>query len=138
MKITADIKSTFNHLTTEVSTNGASKEIGLSPKPNGYGSSINGGELLCLALATCYCNDIYREAAKLNINVKDVNVKVTAEFGAEGESGRNFKYQVEILSDASAAEINRLIQHTDKLAEIHNTLRKGVQVELVNPNVSVR
>jgi hypothetical protein len=34
---------------------------------DGGGSSANGGELLCLALATCYCNDVYREAKKRGI-----------------------------------------------------------------------
>jgi organic hydroperoxide reductase OsmC/OhrA len=44
------------------------------------GSSINGGELLFAALATCFCNDLYREAAQRGINVQDVDVEVTETF----------------------------------------------------------
>jgi uncharacterized OsmC-like protein len=35
---------------------------------------------LFLALATCYCNDIYREAAKRNIKVDSVEVEVEGTF----------------------------------------------------------
>ncbi len=96
------------------------------------GSAANGGELLALALATCFCNDIYREAAKLNMPVTNVEVTCNATFGAEGEAGGNFTYHVNISSTAPAEEINALIEHTDKVAEIHNTLRQGASVTLVN------
>jgi len=43
-----------------VQTDNDFKPITIEPKATGYGSSINGGELLLLALATCFCNDIYR------------------------------------------------------------------------------
>lgn len=131
MKISATIKSQFNQLQTIVQTNDAAKEMQIAPKQTGYGSSINGGELLMLSLATCYCNDIYREAAKRNINVSNVEVEFTSEFGSEGEPGFNFKYKVHVDADASPSEIEDLIQHTDKVAEIHNTLRKGLDVTLL-------
>lgn len=131
MKISAIIKSSFNQLQTSVQTNDASKELQIAPKPAGYGSSVNGGELLMLALATCYCNDIYREAAKRNINIKNVEVECHCDFGGEGEPGSNFKYKVNIESDASPSEIEYLVQQTDRVAEIHNTLRKGLEVTLI-------
>ena len=40
--------------------------------------------MLCLAMATCYGNDIYREAAKRGIEVIGVEVQSNAEFDAEG------------------------------------------------------
>ncbi len=49
--------------------------ITIPPKASGFGSSASGGELLMLALATCYCNDIYREAAKMGIELTDVEVE---------------------------------------------------------------
>ena len=104
----------------------------MPPKPNGSGSSVNGGELLLLSLATCFCNDIYREAAKMNIRVKSVEVTAMAEFGAEGEAGSNFRYMADVVADASPEDITALIEHTNNVAEIHNTLRKGVSVSLVS------
>jgi organic hydroperoxide reductase OsmC/OhrA len=53
------------------------------------------GELLCLALATCYCNDVYREASRRGLAIRGVEVGVAAEFGGRGEPARR-------LADAEA------------------------------------
>ena len=130
MKLSATVKSTLNHHETVVQTNDSVKEISISPKPSGFGSSVNGGELLLLSLATCFCNDIYREAAKRNITISGMELVFTGEFGAEGEAGSNFSYTAQVSSDASPAAIDELLRHTDRVAEIHNTLRKGVSITL--------
>lgn len=130
MLMSATIKSSFNQHEIEVQTNGAAKQINIAVKSTGYGSSVNGGELLLLALATCFCNDIYREAVKRNISVDGVDVEVTGEFGAEGESGFNFQYKAKVTSSAPQQVIDELIAHTDQVAEIHNTLRRGLNIIL--------
>ncbi|MGV3560841.1 OsmC family protein [Larkinella arboricola] len=130
MKLSARIESALNQHDITVQTNGASKTVEIAPKPSGYGSSVNGGELLLLALATCFCNDIYREAAKRNLTVSGVTVEVTGEFGADGEPGSNFQYKARVSSDAPPAEIDALIRHTDQIAEVHNTLRNGLNITL--------
>ena len=130
MLMSATVKSSFNKHDVEVQTNGAAKSIHITAKSTGYGSSINGGELLLTALATCFCNDIYREAAKRNIIVDGIEVEVTGEFGAEGEPGFNFQYKAKVMSDAPQSEIDDLIVHTDQVAEIQNTLRKGLNITL--------
>jgi uncharacterized OsmC-like protein len=130
MHISAVVKNEFGSNEVQVSTNGGFKKILIPPKENGQGSSVNGGELLALSLAVCYCNDIYREAAKRNIEISGVDVEVTATFGAEGEAGSNFQYKPVIRSNASPEQIAQLILDTDSVAEIHNTLRNGVSVRL--------
>jgi len=130
VKISASVKSEFNNLQTTVQTNSVSQELKVPPKATGYGSSINGGELLMLSLATCFCNDIYREAAKRKILITSVGVEVNGEFGGEGEPGFNFTYRADVVADAPDDMIKELIEHTDRVAEIHNTLRKGVNVTL--------
>lgn len=132
MEISASIQNSLNSHSVTVATNGAEKQLHIAPRETGYGSSINGGEMLLLALATCYCNDIYREAAKRNINVESVEVTSFANFGNPGEPGGNFRYEVRVASNASKAEIEELVRHTDQVAEIHNTLRKGVDVDLIH------
>ena len=130
MQISAKIESRFHSLQTVVQTHDIAKKITIPVKPTGYGSAINGGELLLLALATCFCNDIYREAAKRNIAVSAVEVECTAEFGGDGEPGQNFRYSARVSADASPQVIDELIRATDQLAEVHNTLRKGITVTL--------
>jgi len=130
MKISAAVKNISGNHRVVVETNQHKQTLSIASKPSGFGSSVNGGELL-LALATCFCNDIYREAGKRNIAVSGVEVTVTGEFGAEGEPGSNFQYNAHVISDAPAAAIEDLINYTDRVAEIHNTLRKGVSVSLM-------
>ena len=100
-------------------------------KPAG-GSAVNGGEFLMLALATCYCNDLYREARSLGISIADVEVEASAEFPGVGLAATNVRYRARVSSSASAVEIEGLIRRTDAVAEIHNTVRSGVPVILEN------
>jgi organic hydroperoxide reductase OsmC/OhrA len=112
-------------------TNGNAHTLTVPPKPTGAGSSANGGEILFLALATCYCNDIYREAKKRGIDVLKVEVSVDGEFGGEGEPARNIVYGGRVTAHATAEAIVDLMRYTDTVAEIQNTIRRGVSVQLV-------
>ncbi len=129
--IQATVLNHHNHHNVLLETNGNTHSLMIAPKPNGIGSSANGGELLFLALAICYCNDMYREAAKQNIAVRSVAVTVKGEFGdAPGSVAENITYDVRVEADANEAEIVALLRHTDTVAEIQNTLRQGVAVTL--------
>ena len=81
-----------------------------------------------LALATCYCNDIYREAARLNIAVDSVEVEAQADFEGVGLAATNITYRARVVSPASEAEIDALLRQTDAVAEVQNTVRAGVSV----------
>jgi uncharacterized OsmC-like protein len=106
------------------------QSIQIPAKADGYGSSISGGELLFLALATCYCNDIYREAAKRGIQVERVEVQVDGDFEREGGAASNVTYRARVKGGASKEEILALMRHTDTVAEIQNTLRAATPVKL--------
>jgi len=131
MKVAATLNNKHNDHQVTVTTDGNSKTISIPSKPTGYGSSVNGAELLLLSLATCFCNDIYREAAKRNIAVTEVSVEFTGDFGGEGEPGFNFQYKPLIKSNATPEQLEQLINDTDVIAEIHKTLRQGLQVTLM-------
>ena len=131
MKVSASLKNKQNTNEIILTTNSDSKTILIPSKSTGYGSSVNGAELLLLSLATCFCNDIYREAVKRNITVTEVNVEFSGDFGAEGEPGTNFQYRPVIKSDAAPEQLEELIRHTDAVAEIHKTLRQGLNITLL-------
>lgn len=130
MKVSASINSKLNQHQVVVQTNGIATEVKIPAKHCGYGSSLTGGELLLLSLATCFCNDVYREAAKQSIKVSAVTVYFTGEFAAAAGPGSNFIYSAQVVSDAPAGVIEELIGHTDRVAEIHNILRQGLAVTL--------
>ena len=130
MKVTALVQNSKAQHEAIVSTNGQTQRIEIGPRSTGLGSAASGGELLCLALATCYCNDIYREAAQRGITVTQVEVEVTADFDAPGEPGKNISYEARVTADASKEDIEVLMRDTDSIAEIHNTLRVLTPVTL--------
>lgn len=130
MIIEARVENERGRHTATLATQGVSHSLSIQPRPSGFGSRANGGELLCLALATCYCNDIYREAEKFAIEVLRVEVEAFAEFGEPGAPASRLSYRAMVSARAPEARIRELIVHTDRVAEIHNTLRKGTPVEL--------
>jgi organic hydroperoxide reductase OsmC/OhrA len=132
MKYSAHINNSQGDHKVTLKTGDNSHTLDIPPKPGGFGSSASGGELLFLALATCYCNDIYREAAKRNIVVERVEVEVAGDFGAEGEPAKNVTYRASVTAQAGEEEIRALIRHTDGIAEIHNTLRVATPIVLEN------
>lgn len=131
MHISASIRNTGQQNEVIVTTNEVEKPLALPAKANSKGSAVNGGELLFLALATCFCNDIYREAAKRQIEVRSVEVNVAGEFGSEGEPGFDIRYEATVDADASDEEVQELIAYVDQIAEVHNTVRKGTAITLI-------
>lgn len=131
IKFTAKIQNQENQHSVSLQTGNHVYSIEIAPKAGGFGSKMNGGEALVLAIATCYCNDIYREAKQLGITVHQVNIDVDGHFdGQAGHIIEDIVYHVTVEADAHEDEIEKLIRHTDTVAEIHNTLRQGTKVSL--------
>ena len=104
--------------------------IDRSAAAGGMGLGYNGGELLLLALGACYTNDLYREAKKRGLEIRSIAVEVSASFPAEGAAAEDVRYDVDISASGSEADVRALVEATDKVAEIHNTLRVGTPVRL--------
>lgn len=76
------------------------------------------------------CNDLFREAAKRGIALGDVEVEAEADFVAEGAAARSIRYHVRISGDAAANVLRSLVQDTDAVTEIQNTVRGAVPIVL--------
>ena len=130
MDITAIVVSSSAGHEVTVRTGAVSQSLAVPAKAAGTGSAINGGEFLMLALATCYCNDLYREAARLDVSITSVKVEATAHFPGIGLAATDIRYRATVDSTSSPEAVARLIRETDAVAEVHNTIRAGVPVEL--------
>ena len=86
-----------------------------------------------LAVATCYCNDLYREAERLGVPLDCVEVEASAEFPGVGLAATNIRYRAKVASSAPASAVARLLLETDTVAEVHNTIRAGLPVQFVLP-----
>ena len=132
MEISARVRNTADGHAAEVATAGSGQPVAVAAKAQGRGSATNGGEFLMLALATCYCNDLYREAARLGIAVDGCEVVASARFEGIGLAAEAVRYAARVESNARASEIETLLAETDRLAEVHNTLRSGCAVTRVD------
>lgn len=131
MQITAVVTNSATSHQVVVRSGTTAQSLSVPPKGSGRGSAVNGGEFLMLALATCYCNDLYREAERLAVPIESVEVEASAEFPGIGLVATNITYRATVSSSASSATVAQLLRETDTVAEIHNTVRTGVPVELV-------
>ena len=132
MQISATVRSAAAAHEVSVRTDGGTRALAIPPKPTGGGSAVNGGEFLMLALATCYCNDLYREAERLQIPLDAVEVEASASFPGIGLAATDIRYRARVASSAPDAAIAELLRRTDAVAEVHNTLRAGVPVARVD------
>lgn len=104
--------------------------IDRTKEAGGLGWGFNGGELLLLAIGGCYSNDVFREAGKRGIAVKNVQITVRADWGGDPVRAQNVTFDVVVEADAPEDQIVDLIRHTDRVAEIPNSLRLGTEVKL--------
>ena len=128
MNISATVRHDATRYDVEVRTGATAQALIVPGKTSGQGSAVSGGEFLVLALATCYCNDLYREARRLQIPIDGVEVKASARFAGIGLAATDIRYTASVNSPAPPEAINRLLRETDAVAEVQNTLRTGVPV----------
>ncbi len=128
MNISATVRHNATRYDVEVRTGATAQALIVPGKTSGQGSAVSGGEFLVLALATCYCNDLYREARRMRIPIDGVEVQASARFSGIGLAATDIRYTANVNSPASPEAINKLLRETDAVAEVHNTLRTGVPV----------
>ncbi|HSM71704.1 MAG TPA: OsmC family protein [Anaerolineales bacterium] len=130
MKYHARMHNIDGQLDVQMKVGENTNALPMLTKSNGFGSWISGGEILFLAIATCYCNDIFREAKKMDIIVDSVDVEVDGDFMGAGQPAMNVECRIKVTAQASEEEIHKLVAHTDAIAEIPMSLRQGTPVTL--------
>ena len=136
MKYTASLQSVDGKLDVVMTKGDVTNKVAIAPQHKGIGSSISGGEILFLAIAICYCNDLYREGKKVGLAVENVEVDVEGDFMAAGEPATNVTCKIKVTAQAGEDEIRKLVEHTDSIAEIPMSLRRGTQVTLTEIQVA--
>ena len=102
----------------------------------GGGLGFSGGQLLNLAVAGCVSNDVFREAAKLGIELRRVRVTATSDYAGDPLVSTPIEYEVELHGDASEDALRELVDLVDRIAEIPNSLRLGTEVRLTSIRLS--
>jgi uncharacterized OsmC-like protein len=96
---------------------------------------FTGGHLLHLAVAGCVYNDLFREAIARGITL--THVEVTAEGGFRGDPcvSTGIDYTIHVQTDGSTEELNELLAHVERIAEVPSAIRLGGDVRLTSANV---
>jgi hypothetical protein len=94
-------------------------------------ADFTGGHLLHLAAAGCVLNDIYREAARLGIEMRGARVTAAGRFDTATWQSTGIEYSVEVSADAPADELGHLLEVVDGVAEIPRAIRAGATVRRV-------
>ena len=98
----------------------------------GGGLGFSGGQLLHLAIAACYVNDLYREGAPRGVTLSRVAALVDGDFPAPGTPSTGITVELEIASPDDPAAVRELVAHVDRIAEIPNSLRGTTDVTLAS------
>jgi len=132
MHVTARIQNSLDSHSVSFASDERTHSLTIPPREQGRGSSVNGGELLLLALATCYGNDVYREAEARGVPIESVDVTVDGDFDGPGDPVRAVRYGVSVVTSADEATVRELLRYTDSVAEIQNSLRVAVPIDLTS------
>nr|WP_256461178.1 OsmC family protein [Blastococcus sp. PRF04-17] len=92
---------------------------------------FTGAHLLHASVAGCVLNDVYREAAELGIGIDGVRVTAGGDFDRRTWRSTGIEYTVELAADAPLAEVRRLLEVVDEVAEIPAALRAATTVRRV-------
>jgi putative redox protein len=98
--------------------------------PGGGGLGFNGGQLLYLAIAACWSNDLFREAATMGIDVDGVEVTVDGDFPARGSGSTPITVDVLVRSSAPEERVRELIAEVERVAEIPRAIRDATPIEV--------
>jgi putative redox protein len=96
----------------------------------GGGKGFSGGQLLNLAVAACVSNDLFRDAAKAGIRLTRVRATATSDYSGSPAVSGPIEYDVELEGDAPEDRLRALLEETDRIAEIPNSIRRGTEVRL--------
>jgi hypothetical protein len=67
-----------------------------------------------------------------------MEVEAEADFDGIGLAAANVRYRARVQSQATAEQIAQLLRETDAVAEVHNTLRAGVEITLDTSSCTLR
>lgn len=93
-------------------------------KHGGMGLGFNGGELLALAIGGCFCNDMQALADDMGVEIADLRVTVSVDFG--GAPSRAINAAMEVACTlADGSDPAPLIDRAKTITTIGHSVRQG-------------
>lgn len=128
-------------VTCKIETGKAIVEAGLHPATGGDGSFACSGDMLLEALAACAGVTMNAVATALGILLTNGVVTAEGDLDFRGTLGvsreapvgfRAIRLRFDLVTDASADEIETLIKLTERYCVVYQTLRSGPPIEITH------
>ena len=97
--------------------------------------AFTGGHLLHLAVAGCVYNDLFREALARGIVLTHVEVRADGGFTGNPCSSTGISYTIHLAGDAPQTDLEDLVAHVERIAEVPSAIRMGGEVHLTSQTV---
>jgi len=132
MKLTVHLTALPDSNTSTGRVNGRSLAIDRCMNGGRSGEGATYGELLCLAVAGGYADELLQEAERCGIRIDRLHISVEAEAENGGRKAGNLAISVRVETNADEHVIMDLIEHTDRVSEVLKSLRLGTSVRLAD------
>ncbi len=104
--------------------------IGRPKGVGGDGFGYSGGQVLVLAVGTCFYNNLYYAADERGIKIISVELEVTSGWTEEPKVSSGIIISAQVEAEASPNEIEELIHHANRVSVVSNSVRQGATVAM--------
>jgi putative redox protein len=104
--------------------------IGRPEGVGGDGLGYSGGQVLVLAVGTCFYNNLYYAADERGINIRSVELEVSSGWTEEPKVSSGIVINAKVEADASPADIEELIHQANHVSTVSNSVRQGTTVSM--------
>jgi uncharacterized OsmC-like protein len=121
-------------VTCHVETGQALVRAGLHPGTGGNGLAACSGDMLLQALVACAGVTLNAVATSLGIELRDAKVHAEGDLDFRGTLGlagdaavgfKDIRLKFELLTDANAEQVDRLLRLTERYCVVYQTLRQS-------------
>lgn len=126
-----------------IDTGRALIEAGLHPATGGSGMQLCSGDMLLQALVACAGVTLSAVATALGLELREGHLRAEGDLDFRGTLGvakeasvgfKQIRLVIEISSEASADELQKLFELTERYCVVYQTLRKGTDVVVSHRN----
>lgn len=106
--------------------------IGRPEGVGGDGLGYSGGQVLVLAVGTCFYNNLYYAADERGIKIQSAELEITGGWTEEPMVSSGIVVNAKVEAEAAPAEIEELIHYASRVSTVSNSVRQGTTVTIGN------
>lgn len=93
-------------------------------------------QLLGVAVAGCYANTLFAEAAARGVWLRSLDVEAAIEWVDRPPRTQSVTVHIRIASEADEPTVMELVEHADRVSRVANSIRLGVPLRVADLRVT--